>query len=212
MPLPMPRSGALQADHQGHGHQNGLARRRHRQHPSPPRSQMGDEPAADHRARRRRPRARTTRRAMEKPLAAGQGEGQEDHVAGHVGHEHVPEDQVAEGIHQPGDHGQRHQEGSQRTVAVVPPEAPASARRRSRLTAWVHLRSAGLAGLSVHRVAARSPTVPRARSSGRCPPIRAAAGRGRPVTRCPRIRPGPIRAVRWPAGRDGWWARPTPES
>jgi len=51
-----------------------------------------------------------------------------------------------------------------------------------------------------------------ARWSGRGRPIPAAAGRGRRVTTCRRIRPGPIRAARWPAGRDGWWARPAPES
>ena len=42
----------------------------------------------------------------EKPSGTDQGEGQEDDVPRHVGHEDMPEDQVAEGVDQAGD--QRH--------------------------------------------------------------------------------------------------------
>ena len=74
------------------------------------------------------------RRGDGEALGAGQGEGQEHHVAGHVGHEHVAEDQVAEGVHQPGDHRQGHQERRQRSVSVPGAAAPPSARLRSQWT------------------------------------------------------------------------------
>jgi hypothetical protein len=69
---------------------------------------------------------RGERRGHGEPSRAGQGEREEDHVTGLVGHEDVPEQQVAERVHQPGDHGQRDQQGRQQAVPAVP-------RRRDRV-------------------------------------------------------------------------------
>ena len=51
------------------------------------------------------------------PGGAGEGKAQEDDIAGHVGHEDVPEHQVAEGVDQPGRHGQPQQQRGEGTVA-----------------------------------------------------------------------------------------------
>ena len=58
---------------------------------------------------------------MENPLCAGQCKAQEDDVARHVGDEHVAQGQIAEGVDQPGDERQRHQQRRQRTVPAVAP-------------------------------------------------------------------------------------------
>ena len=50
----------------------------------------------------------------------GERESQEDHVPGHVGDEHVAEDEIAERVHQAGDDGQGHEEWGKRPVGSVP--------------------------------------------------------------------------------------------
>ena len=63
---------------------------------------------------------RDDRRERGEPVHAGQREREEHHVAGHVGHEDVPEDQVAERVDQPGDRGQRDQQRRQQPVLGAP--------------------------------------------------------------------------------------------
>ena len=48
---------------------------------------------------------------------APDGESQEHHVAGHVGHEHAAQGDEAHGVHHAGDHGQHQQQERQRAVA-----------------------------------------------------------------------------------------------
>ena len=55
-------------------------------------------------------------RADREARHARDGESQEHHVSRHVGHEDVPEHQVAEGVDQARDQSHRHQQGGQRTV------------------------------------------------------------------------------------------------
>ena len=52
-------------------------------------------------------------------LRVGDREAQKDDVAGHVGHEHVPQRQIAQGVHQTCHEGEYHQRGGEQPVAVV---------------------------------------------------------------------------------------------
>ena len=55
---------------------------------------------------------------MENPRAPARAKAKNDDIAGHVGHEDVPEHQVAEGVDEPGDHRQAEQQRGQGTVSV----------------------------------------------------------------------------------------------
>jgi N-methylhydantoinase B/oxoprolinase/acetone carboxylase alpha subunit len=53
------------------------------------------------------------------PGGANQGEADEDHVAGHVGHEHPSQAQDAHRVHHPGGGGQEQQQGGQRPMPGI---------------------------------------------------------------------------------------------
>ena len=73
--------------------------------------------SSQQRAREER-RQRRQRRGGGQATGSGDGEADEHHVARHVGDEHVPELQVADGVDHAGDHRQPHQQGREGPVAV----------------------------------------------------------------------------------------------
>lgn len=61
---------------------------------------------------------RQRRRPPDEALGMGDRKPKKHDVAGHVGHEHMPQRQVAQRVHQPGDERQHHQGGGEQTVSV----------------------------------------------------------------------------------------------
>jgi len=111
------RSGQRGHDHRG-GEQDRLDPRGDAEQPlaaagqltaEAPRDQCADRETGD----------RDDRGQRGEPARAGQREGQEDHVAGHVGHEDVTEEQVAERVDQAGNRGQPDQQRREQTVLTT---------------------------------------------------------------------------------------------
>lgn len=99
------------------------------------RAQVGAQPAPGQGAKAER-RQRDQRGRRGEAAGTGQREPEEDDVAGHVGDEHVPQHQVAEGIHQtghtvkPSSNGGRGRCGSSAAGTIAPDPRPTTAASR----------------------------------------------------------------------------------